>query len=79
MEDETVAKFEKNSREEVWITLNEYQGRKIFQIRVYFKDGEGEWRPGKQGIALSVDRYRDLASSLIELGERLTADGLLSH
>lgn len=74
-----VATFEKNSREEVRVSVDLYQGRQIINIRVYYrdKDNGSQWLPGKQGLALSVDRYRDLAEAVLKLGEKLDADGLL--
>ncbi len=74
---EPIAKFEKNSKEEVWLTVDDFAGRKILNIRVYYRSEAGEWRPGKQGLAISVDRYRDLAEALIRVGEKLAADGIL--
>jgi hypothetical protein len=83
MSDETprefIATFEKNSREEVRVSVDQYQGRQIINIRVYYRDKENgsQWLPGKQGLALSVDRYRDLAEAVLKLGEKLDAEGLL--
>jgi transcriptional coactivator p15 (PC4) len=74
---EVVASFEKNSREEVRISIDDFRGRKIINIRVYYRSESGTWSPGKQGLALSVDRYRDLAEATLRLGEKLQADGLL--
>jgi hypothetical protein len=75
---EVVAKFEKNSREEVWVSLDDFRGRKIINIRVFYRSESGEWMPGKQGLAVGADRYRDLADAILKLGEKLKADGLLS-
>ena len=70
--------FEKNSREEVRVAIEEFGGRKIINIRVFYRDeASGEMRPGKQGLALSLDRYRDLAAAVLWLGERLQKEGLL--
>ena len=74
---EIVAKFEKNSREEVWVSVDNFRGRKIINIRVYYRSEKGDWMPGKQGLAVSVDRYRDLAEAILNLGEKLRTDGLL--
>jgi hypothetical protein len=74
---EVVAKFEKNSREEVWLSVDDFHGRKLINIRVHYRSETGEWLPGKQGLAVSVDRYRDLAEAILKLGEKLQADGLL--
>ena len=74
---EVVASFEKNSREEVRISVDDFRGRKIINIRVYYRSESGTWAPGKQGLAISVERYRDLAEATLKLGEKLQADGLL--
>lgn len=74
---DVVGKFEKNSREEVWVSVDEFRGRKIINIRVHYRAESGEWLPGKQGIAMAADRYRDLAEAVLKLGEKLRADGLL--
>ncbi len=74
---EIVAKFEKNSREEVWVSVDNFRGRKIINIRVHYRSETGNWMPGKQGLAVSADRYRDLAEAILKLGEKLRAEGLL--
>jgi Transcriptional Coactivator p15 (PC4) len=74
---EVVAKFEKNSREEVWVSLDDFRGRKLINIRVHYRAENGDWMPGKQGLAISADRYRDLAEAVLKLGEKLRTEGLL--
>jgi len=74
---EVVASFEKNSREEVRVSVDDFRGRKIINIRVYYRSESGSWSPGKQGLAISVDRYRDLAEAMLKLGEKLQAEGLI--
>lgn len=74
---DVVAKFEKNSKEEVWVSLDEFRGRKIINLRVHYRAENGQWMPGKQGLALAADRYRDLAEAVLKLGEKLRTDGLL--
>jgi hypothetical protein len=72
-----VAQFEKNSKEEVRFSIDDFHGRKIINVRVFYKADGNEWRPGKQGLALSVDRYRDLADAVVKVGEDLQNRGLL--
>jgi hypothetical protein len=72
-----VAQFEKNSKEEVRLSVDDFHGRKIINMRVFYKADGNEWRPGKQGLALSVDRYRELADAIVKLGEDLQTRGLL--
>jgi Transcriptional Coactivator p15 (PC4) len=68
-----IARFEKNSREEVWVSLDDFHGKKLINLRVHYRSEGGEWLPGKQGLAVSVDRYRDLAEAILKIGEELQA------
>lgn len=72
-----VAQFEKNKKEEVRLSVETFHGRKLINIRVFYKDDDGSWKPGKQGLAVSVDRYKDLAGSILEVGQHLKANGLI--
>jgi len=72
-----IATFEKNKKEEVRVSVETFHGRKLINIRVYYKDDDGIMKPGKQGIALSVDRYKDLAGAILELGQHLKSNGLV--
>jgi len=72
-----VAKFEKNKKEEVRVSLDTFHGRKLINIRVYYKDDDGTMKPGKQGIALGMDRYKDFAGAILEVGQYLKSQGLL--
>lgn len=76
-DDVVVAKFEKSKKEEVRVSVGAYYGRQIINIRVYFKDDDGSWKPGKQGIALSVERFKDLAGAVVQVGEHLKSKGIL--
>jgi hypothetical protein len=77
-DDVVVAQFEKNKKEEVRVSVGNFHGRQIINIRVYYKDDDGSWKPGKQGLALSVERYKDLAGAIVQVGEHLQTKGLLA-
>ena len=72
-----ISSFEKNKKEEVRVSVDTFHGRKLINIRVFFKDDDGTMKPGKQGIAVSVDRYKDLAGAILELGQYLKSNGLM--
>jgi transcriptional coactivator p15 (PC4) len=76
-QDVLVAQFEKNKKEEVRLSVGTFHGRRIINIRVYYKDDDGTWKPGKQGLAVSVERYKDLAGAILQVGEHLQANKLL--
>jgi hypothetical protein len=72
-----ITRFEKNKKEEVRVSIDTFHGRKLINIRVFYKDDDGTMKPGKQGLALGVDRYKDLAGAILELGQSLKSSGLL--
>jgi hypothetical protein len=76
-DDQVIAQFEKNKKEEVRISVGTFHGRRIINVRVFYKDDDGTWKPGKQGVAVSVERYKDLAGAILQVGEYLKAKGML--
>jgi hypothetical protein len=54
-EDKVLHSFKKTATEEVRAIVREYRGRLYFDLRVYYVDNDGEWRPTRKGIALSAD------------------------
>lgn len=72
-----ISSFEKNKKEEVRVSVDTFHGRKLINIRVFYKDDDGTMKPGKQGIAVAVDRYKDLAGAILELGQYLKTNGLI--
>jgi hypothetical protein len=74
-----VAKFEKNSKEEVRVSIDDFRGNKIINLRVYYRSPNREWLPGKQGLALQADRFKDLADAVLRLGEALQQRGLIAQ
>ena len=72
-----IATFEKNKKEEVRVSVETFHGRKLINIRVFYKDADGMMKPGKQGLAIAVERYKDLAGAVIDLGTHLKSEGLI--
>jgi len=72
-----VAQFEKNSKEEVRVSIDDFHGRKLINLRVFYRSDGGQWLPGKQGLAIGVDLYRDLADAVLKVGEEIQSRGLI--
>lgn len=56
----------KNSREERRIERQSYMGRDLINPRVWYDDGSGEYRPGKQGIAIRTELVGEVIEALGE-------------
>jgi hypothetical protein len=57
----------KNAREEVRVSVDEFKGMQLLNIRVWFAGEDGEMRPGKQGVAVRVELAPDLAQAIREV------------
>ena len=62
--------FTKNARgEEIRVSVETFQGRRLLNVRTWFKGEDGEMRPGKQGLALRVELLPDLQQALDLMAE----------
>ena len=73
-----IGQFTKNATEEVRISLTEYRGHKLIDMRVYYEPREGGDRlPSKKGLTLAVDLYPELKKTMLELERILLKEKLL--
>lgn len=55
-----------------FIQVSEFKGKALIQIREFYKDKSSqELKPGKKGIALSLEQYKKLKESLDEIDEKI--------
>jgi hypothetical protein len=76
--DEVIAQFEKNATEVVRVSLSEYRGHKLFDVRVYYSDDEGQYKPTRKGVSLSVNLYTDFKRALVALEKMLLDNNLIT-
>ena len=74
-----IASFAKNALEEVHVSLTEYRGRDLVDIRTYYTDDEGEKKPTKKGISLSVDLFLQLKDAVLKVEEVLRDEGMIEE
>ncbi len=55
-ESRIVAEIPKSRREMIRVTRESYRGYAFVQLRVWFRAEDGEFRPGKSGIAIAPDK-----------------------
>jgi hypothetical protein len=74
-----IAKFWKNRRraESVHVTLSEYEGHALINVRIYSTGSDGIDRPTTKGIALSVRKLPELASALAKAETKARELGLI--
>ncbi|HEY9161795.1 MAG TPA: transcriptional coactivator p15/PC4 family protein [Desulfomonilia bacterium] len=71
MADESILvhSFMKNALEEVRVSVSTYKGKKYVDLRVYYQDDNGEYKPSKKGIAISPELLPELENAIGKLKE----------
>jgi hypothetical protein len=74
-----IAKFWKNRRraESVHVSLSEYEGHCLINVRVYATGTDGIDRPTTKGIALAVRKLPELAEAIGKAHDEARRLGLL--
>jgi hypothetical protein len=68
-----IAEIQKNMKEKIRVSIEEYRGTRFIDCRVYFEDENGEWRPTKKGIALNADSIKEVIEALQKASKELKA------
>lgn len=56
-------------------TVSEFKGKVRVDIREYYMTDEGERRPGKKGISLSMEEWKKLTSQLDDIQKKIKEIG----
>jgi hypothetical protein len=66
-----IAEIEKNQKEKIFISIEEYRGSTFVDLRVYWENEKGEWKPSKKGIALSDETIDPVIKALQKASKAL--------
>lgn len=72
-----VGEFEKNSKDSLRVTLHQFNGNDLISVRIFYRDKDGELKPGKDGFSLKIEQFPLLARLLADAGNQLKELGLL--
>lgn len=70
-ENKLVAEFQKNEIERVRISLTKYKGKDFFDLRLYYRDDGGEWKPTKKGLCLAIGLLPELKNAIKALDKAI--------
>ena len=68
---EVIAELEKNQKEKIRVSIEEYRGTKFIDCRVYWEDEQGQWKPSKKGIALNSECINEVIEALQKASKKL--------
>lgn len=74
---DVIGEMEKGWNEKIVFSISEFRGKNYANIRIYYEDDEGEWKPTKKGITVPVESFAEFRSHLDELEKRLSEAGFL--
>jgi hypothetical protein len=75
---EVISKVTKNAREVMFLSLSEFKGHRLIDLRVHVPgDQEGDWVPTRKGVSLAVGLYPEFKRALGELEAALIDQGIL--
>lgn len=63
-EEVLVRAIDKSLGNRIHIRISEFKDRDYLDIRNYYEDDAGEWKPTRKGIAVPVEFYDELMESL---------------
>lgn len=69
--DLVVAEFNKNPLDLVRVTLRTYKSKQYVDVRQFYRDDEGEWKPTKKGVSMSTDLLPELRNGVLLAEKRL--------
>ena len=66
---EKIVSEKENGTEQIRLTINEFRGVEYLHLRKYYLDFEGDFKPSKDGIAMSLDfeNSKALFEGLVEI------------
>jgi hypothetical protein len=72
-EAKVIGEIQKNKREKIIVSANEFKGYKYVDLRVHYNDGESaEYKPSKKGIAIKPELVEDIIKMIQEAAKEIT-------
>ncbi len=59
-----VQAIDKTLGNRIHVRISEFKDRDYLDIRNYYEDENGEWKPTRKGIAIPVEFYDELVASI---------------
>ena len=66
---------QKNTQEKIRVEKRKYKGREFVDVRTYYLDDSGEWKPSPKGITFKVELLEDIIEALESERTRRPLDG----
>jgi hypothetical protein len=64
-----IVDIEKNSREIIRVEVSDFKGKELINLRIWFQDFDGGYKPTQKGITLDISQYDDLKNAVEKIGQ----------
>lgn len=65
--------IDKGRGEIIRVELSEYKGSTFLNIRVWYTDKEGEYKPTQKGVSFTLDQFEDLKKAIEEAEDKINS------
>lgn len=55
---------QKNTQEKIRVEKRKYKGREFVDVRTYYLDDSGEWKPSPKGVTFRPDQLEEIIEAL---------------
>lgn len=63
--------LKRSETEIVRLEITEYKGEHYLNIRIWYLDKDGEWKPTKKGVAIRPSQFSDFKKFVLEAEQEL--------
>lgn len=74
-----IASWPKNSRETLQVKLDAFKGQVVVDCRAWYVGKDGELKPGRGGLTVSIKHLPSLAAALVAALDKAKAAGLIQE
>ncbi len=67
-----LGEIERNPTEVLRVSLENFKGRDYIDLRIYYQDENGEWKPTKKGVTVAPDKLDDVINFFNKAKEELS-------
>lgn len=59
-QEKIIGHFERNVRERVYARFNTFKGKRLFDIRIFYRDAQGGYQPTAKGVSIDASLFSEL-------------------
>ena len=63
---EIIGEIQKNQKEKIIVSVNEFKGHRYVDLRIHFEGDDGEYVPTKKGIAISSKIVEEVVELIVQ-------------